>query len=287
MHHTKKQIFKIAIISIIIFISILAVFTMWLYSGRLTELKINIFNRLPLPIALVNNKALTMRNYTLRWQTYQKLYQEQITTQTSDTAKKAIFSQMVKDEEAIQIASRHGLSVDRKEIEAEYSAQESTAGKGFQEMLKTYGFDPDSYKQYAIKPQLLLIKLQIWFNSQETLNKIQFELAKNLAEQINNGQDMAILAEQFSQDETGRAVGGDMGFLDPTELVVEMREAVYSLAKGEAKIIPSRTGVNIIKLEEKQANMFRLRQIFLQPEDFKPWLDQETKNFKIYKLIDF
>ena len=98
---------------------------------------------------------------------------------------------------------------------------------------------------------------------------------------------MSVLAKQFSQEDTGKIVGGDMGFIDPTELLLEMREPIYSMNAGEVKIIPSRAGININKLEEKQSNKFHLRQIFLLPENFQAWLEAQTKNFKIYKLINF
>lgn len=283
----KKQIFIRILVLAIFFATALIIFGVWLYSGKLNVQKITIFNKMPFPIALINNKPLKMSGYTARWETYQKLYEQGISAQSPNQAKETIFNQMIMDEKVAQICEKYNITLSQKEIEEEYSEQSLISGNDFENLLISYGLNTHSYQQFVIKPQLLLIKLQTWFNSQEQLNNSQYKLAKNLLEQVNSGQDMAVLAEQFSQDEIGKDIGGDMGFLDPVTLLSEMREPVYALTVNEIKIIPDRYGINVLRLEEKQGNLFLLRQIFLQAEDFKQWLEQETKNFRINKLVNF
>ncbi len=288
MKRASIKTIKIAGLVVIITVGILGLFAIWLYTGQLTESKIKIFTKLPLPIASVNGRFIYLPSYTLRWQAYQLLSQNKLTIQSPETAKTAIFEQIVKDQEMTQIALQHGIYIDARELETEYSAQ--TMGESennFLQSLEVYGLSKNSYEQYVIKPQLFKIKMLTWFNSQADLNPNQSSLANNLTGQIKAGQDMSVLAKQFSQEDTGKIVGGDMGFIDPTELLLEMREPIYSMNAGEVKIIPSRAGINIIKLEEKQSNKFHLRQIFLLPENFQAWLEAQTKNFKIYKLINF
>ena len=288
MKRASIKTIKIAGLVVIITVGILGLFAIWLYTGQLTESKIKIFTKLPLPIASVNGRFIYLPSYTLRWQAYQLLSQNKLTIQSPETAKTAIFEQIVKDQEMTQIALQHGIYIDARELETEYSAQ--TMGESennFLQSLEVYGLSKNSYEQYVIKPQLFKIKMLTWFNSQADLNPNQSSLANNLTGQIKAGQDMSVLAKQFSQEDTGKIVGGDMGFIDPTELLLEMREPIYSMNAGEVKIIPSRAGINIIKLEEKQSNKFHLRQIFLFPENFQAWLEAQTKNFKIYKLINF
>lgn len=291
MKRVTKKTIKIAGLVLVTIFAVLVVFLIWLYSGSLNNNKIKAFTALPLPIAFVNGSAIYLPNYTLRWQTYEKLKQNKLTVQTPDDAKKTIFAQMVKDEALSQISAQRGIFVDKNELEAEYLNQASAVGSGTQNSLSRfldeYGLNKNSYEKYIIKPQFLAIKLLVWFNSQDKLNSKQFALAQNLTSQIEGGQDMSTLAKQFSQEETGKIVGGDMGFVDPTELLLEMREPIYAMETGEIKIIPSRAGINIIKLEEKQSNKFHLRQIFLSPESFEAWLETQTKNFKTYKLINF
>ena len=244
MKRASIKTIKIAGLVVIITVGILGLFAIWLYTGQLTESKIKIFTKLPLPIASVNGRFIYLPSYTLRWQAYQLLSQNKLTIQSPETAKTAIFEQIVKDQEMTQIALQHGIYIDARELETEYSAQ--TMGESennFLQSLEVYGLSKNSYEQYVIKPQLFKIKMLTWFNSQADLNPNQSSLANNLTGQIKAGQDMSVLAKQFSQEDTGKIVGGDMGFIDPTELLLEMREPIYSMNAGEVKIIPSRAGI--------------------------------------------
>ncbi len=291
MRRLNKKTIRIFGLLVIILVASLIVFAMWLYSGSLNDTKIKIFTALPLPVASVNGKALYLPNYILRLKTYEQLSKNKLASQSPEEAKKAIFAQMVLDEEVIEISSRHGISVNKNEIEAEYLNLASASGQGVQnsliQFLDTYGLSKNSYEQYAIKPRLLAVKLLVWFNSRAEFNPKQHALAKSLVEQIKSGQDMVSLAKQFTQEDVGKIIGGDLGFIDPTKLLLEMREPVYAMNIGDVAIVPSRAGIHIIKLEEKQANEYHLRQIFLLPEDFNAWLETQIKDFKIYKLINF
>ncbi len=282
MKRLHKQFFKYAVSVLAVVVLLLIVFAMWLYGGKLTPLKTKVFTKLPIPIASVNGDALYLNDFAVRLRVYQQLYSNKSTNVDLETAKKEIFSQMVLDSEIKQLANQNGLSVDSKELEAFVAKQNDLDSQ-----LQVYGMTKNQYLQLVVRPQLLRVKLQIWFNSQEKLNAKQFAQAQSLVDQIKSGQDMSTLAMQFTQEPVGKIVGGDLGFVDPVDLVYEMREPVYALSVGEVSIIPGRVGLNIIKLEEKQSNKFHLRQILLSPENFESWLETQTKKFKTYKLINF
>jgi hypothetical protein len=282
MKGLHKQFFKYAVSVLAVVVLLLIVFAMWLYGGKLTPLKTKVFTKLPIPIASVNGDALYLNDFAVRLRVYQQLYSNKSTNVDLETAKKEIFSQMVLDSEIKQLANQNGLSVDSKELEAFVAKQNDLDSQ-----LQVYGMTKNQYLQLVVRPQLLRVKLQIWFNSQEKLNAKQFAQAQSLVDQIKSGQDMSSLAMQFTQEPVGKIVGGDLGFVDPVDLVYEMREPVYALSVGEVSIIPGRVGLNIIKLEEKQSNKFHLRQILLSPENFESWLETQTKKFKTYKLINF
>ncbi len=282
---------KIASVIAMTLAVILAVFIMWLYNGNFGPFKEKVFTALPLPIASVNGVAIYLPNYTTRWQIYQRLYQNKLTSQSSETAKKLILNQIVKEEIIAQIAAQRGIYVTKNELVAEFLNQTSIMSpeskNNLSQFFVSYHLSQDGYQNYVLKPQFLTAKLKTWFNSQPELNQKQFTLAKNLVEQTKAGEDMSILAKLHNQEEVKKIIGGDMGFVDPTELLLEMREAVYLMSVGDVNIIPNREGINIIKLEEKQSNKFHLRQIFLTSENFDIWLEVQTKNYKIYKLINF
>ena len=142
-------------------------------------------------------------------------------------------------------------------------------------------------KNSVIRPQLFLKNLKIWHSAKPELNKEAHAQAEDLYNRIENGEDMASLAKAYTQDESGRLVWGDLGFVNSTELLAEIREGVENAKIGERKIIFSRYGIHIIQLEEKNKNLLRLRQIFIADNKFENWLNEEFKKIKIYKFINF
>jgi len=257
----------------------------WLYSGTLTPGKIKIFQTIPLPMALVNGHPLSMKDFLIRFAAAQKTLAQNNAQQT----KPAIVQQLIKEAEVSQLASQREVSVNQKQIDQEYSAlsaQTNLEGQAnFEGFLQSRGLTENILKNSVIKPELLLNQLQIWFNSQPNLSPQAYQLANSLLGQINSGTSMSALAGQFSQDPTGKSLGGDMGFVQITDLSQELRESVSGLKPGETKIIPGLKGLHIIRLEEQTGNLLHLRGIFLNTNDFNAWLDTQTKNFKVINLL--
>ena len=67
------KIFKIVLISFVILLALLAGGVSWLYSGELTPLKTKIFSSLPLPMATVNGRMVTMKTFLLRERQAEKM----------------------------------------------------------------------------------------------------------------------------------------------------------------------------------------------------------------------
>jgi len=61
--------------------------------------------------------------------------------------------------------------------------------------------------------------------AQKTLNTIK--------DKINNGEDFAALAKQFSQDPGSKDTGGDLGWTEPGQFVTEFEDAMKSLKDGQ------------------------------------------------------
>lgn len=289
MVQRKKRTLKIilALLGAIIFLLILT--SAWLYSGDLTTLKIKTFRFLPYPMALVNGRPILMSDFILRLSTAQKIAGSVDGMPAADETQSAVYKQLVEEAKIAQVAYRHGVSVGTQEISAEYATQAAQADlegkKNFEELLNSYGLSRKDFESQILRPQLLLANLQIWFNSQSQLNPTAHNLAGSLAEKIRQGEDMATLATANSEDITGKSTGGDLGFVDPADLLLDLREGVANMKTGEVKILVSRFGLHIIKQVAQQGNEVHLLQIFLKTGDFNHWLNQEIKNIKIWKLI--
>lgn len=107
----------------------------------------------------------------------------------------------------------------------------------------------------------------------------QWELARQLIEQIKNGEDFAELAGVYSGDPGSKDKGGDLGFFGKGTMFGEEFEAAAFTAKvgdvvGPAK---SRYGLHVIKVEDKQVkdgkDEVKARHILLK---FDP--SEKTKN---------
>jgi hypothetical protein len=280
--HKFQHITIYALLSAAIIIGLLCI---WLYGGRLTPAKISAFQALPLPIALVNGSPIFMHDYVIRNALIQTMPDMGNQTQT------AIFDELTEEEQVRQLAMDKGVTANQKQIDSEYqtrASQTDLQGKSnFEALLASYGLTPSIYKSQIIAPELAKINLQVWFNSQKNLNESAYTLADNLVQRIQNKEDMAALAQSYSADQNTKGVGGDMGFLDPAQTLPELREPLSSMQAGDIKILPSRYGLHIIRLEEKNGNNLHLRQIFLQENNYNNWLSTQTQNLKIKKLITF
>ncbi len=253
----------------------------WLYTGSLSTAKVKIFQKVPLPMALVNGQPLLMSAFLTRYNVAQLSSNGSVNPQL----KISIYNQLIKEAVVAQTASQKDISVNRAQIDFEYSALQSQSN--FQPSLQNFGFDPNSFKNDVIKPNLLLQHLQIWFNSQPNLNPNAYALANDLITQINGGQDMAVLAGKYAQNLTDKGSEGDMGFVQITDISPELRESVSELKPGETKIIPGLKGLYLIILEEQTGNSLHLREIFLPTANFNDWLESQIKNFNIINFLKF
>lgn len=278
----QRKIFLKPLIWIFLFAVVVTItMLVWLYTGSLSATKIKIFQRTPLPMALVNGHPLLMSAFIAR-NNVALLSSGQ---NTNPQLKISIHDQLIKEAVVSQLASQKDISVNQAQIDSEYSALESQPN--FEQSLQSFGFDSNSFKNDIIKPELLLQHLQIWFNSQPDLNSGAYTLANSLVAQINSGQNIAALANEYAQNSSDKGSGGDMGFVQITDISPELRENVSELKPGETKIIPGFKGLYLIQLEEQTGNFLHLREIFLTTADFNAWLESQIKNYSIINFIKF
>ena len=277
----QKSIKKIVIFSLTGLLILFCSFCLCLYNGQLTRTKTKILDSFPFPMAIVNGHMIPMSEYTFRYSVSKQFDPTQSDTQI----KASVYSSLIKQAELQQIAQKFGISVSTKELNEVFEAQKSQSGSIFNNSLNEYGINPDIFKDQFIKPQLLNINLQIWYNSNRNLNVANYNLAEDILNKIQAGQSMGSLATDYNQDQTYKATQGDMGFIDVATVLPELKEAISGMKIGEIKIVPSRNGLHILKIEEKKDNLTRLRQIFIKASGFDSWLTSETKKLSIKQLI--
>lgn len=117
---------------------------------------------------------------------------------------------------------------------------------------------------------------------------------KNIQEiekRIKAGEDFGEVAKKYSQDRGSAEKGGDLGFIDHTQMVKEFDDAAFKLKVGEvSSIVKSRFGFHIIKVTEEkpypeyEADRENLKNLF-QKIRYKTEYDKFTQ--KLLKESNF
>lgn len=101
------------------------------------------------------------------------------------------------------------------------------------------------------------------------------ELAHELRGRIEEGEDFAQLAKEFSTDPGSGENGGDLGYFSPGQMVPEFDQAAFSTAEGDiSPVTKTDFGYHIIKVEDKKPPTT------LELEEVESFLTAELKNQK-------
>jgi len=83
--------------------------------------------------------------------------------------------------------------------------------------------------------------------------KVIEDRASIIIQRLKAGEDFSILAEEYSEDPSGK-LGGDLGFIKKSQMAKEFIDALNSMKVGEfSNPFWTEKGLHIIKLEEKIA----------------------------------
>ncbi len=89
----------------------------------------------------------------------------------------------------------------------------------------------------------------------EEAEKKALNTAKEIIKKLDNGEDFSTLAKEYSQDDTNKDKGGDLGYFNKGDMVSEFEEAAYKLKLNKYTTTPVKTkyGYHIIlKTGEKE-----------------------------------
>jgi len=111
-------------------------------------------------------------------------------------------------------------------------------------------------------------------------------LADDIVKQLRGGADFAKLAEQYSEDPTSKAAGGDFGVIKAVgDFPPELKSVVFALKPGEiGEPLRQPTAFYIFRVEEKGTQpVDEVREAIihtLRNEHFNQWMKEVTAGYK-------
>jgi peptidyl-prolyl cis-trans isomerase SurA len=125
------------------------------------------------------------------------------------------------------------------------------------------------YAQYkdslpTIGESVLLSKIVAQLKPADSLRQVAYAKITNIKRRLDNGDDFATLAKQYSEDPSSEN-GGDLGFIKKGTLnELRFEEMVFSLNIGQVSdVFESRLGFHIVMAVAKKDQMVHVRQIFV------------------------
>lgn len=114
-----------------------------------------------------------------------------------------------------------------------------------------YDTNPELFKQpEQVKARHILVKVD--GKSSETEKIEAREEIKKIQQKLQNGEDFASLAKEFSQGPSS-VNGGDLGFFRRGQMVKPFEDAAFALKPNEiSDIVETQFGYHLIKVEEKK-----------------------------------
>lgn len=105
--------------------------------------------------------------------------------------------------------------------------------------------------QWDIRSSHILVKCDANELPKDTL--IAYNKAMAIYNKIMKGEDWAKVCKQYTEDESGKSNGGDLGYRTVFELIYPFETAMYALKVGEvSKPVRTQVGYHIIKVIDRQ-----------------------------------
>ena len=245
-------------------------------------------------VAIVNGEKISKDDYKSEMSFYASMLASQ------QQLKNSIVTMMVQDKLIADDMKKNNIKIDDKDVDNALmqSVQNFGGQEQFDKTLDDYNMDIKKFKE-TLKKDLMYKKHREWFDennkvSDEDLkkyfedNKDQFskidashilvddeETAKEIKTKLDNGEDFAKLAQEYSKDTGSAKNGGELGSFAKGQMVKEFEDAAFSMKEGEiSNPVKSQFGYHIIKINSISDSY----------EDSK---EEITKKIKDQKYADY
>lgn len=223
------------------------------------------------------------------------------------------------DDKIVELeVKKEEIKVPDEEIKEEIEKFKENAGgeEAFNAALEQSGLAEEDFKkdvvQYLSIRKLMEPRVEVTDEEIETYfeeNKESFNVeeqvearhilvedektANEIVQKLEDGEDFAELAKEFSTDEGSGAMGGDLGFFTRGKMVPEFEEKAFSLKVGEiSEPVKSEYGYHIIEvLDKKEAkdavledHIVEIREKLFEDKmqtEYVAWLEEAREKYDI------
>jgi parvulin-like peptidyl-prolyl isomerase len=198
-----------------------------------------------------------------------------------------------------QAATREGVTVSEEEVEAEVQANIDLAGEEeFRAWLEANDLTMEEFRA-MVRAHLLSAAMfeKVTASLPTSAEQVHArhillekeEEARELLDQLQGGGDFVALAKLYSQDESTREQGGDLGWFSRGLLAPEVEEAAFALEPGQiSDVVHSQFGYHVIHLLEKEADRPLSAEMLqsLKEQTFKRWMQEQREMATIERFVE-
>lgn len=293
---------KVAVWFVVAAVVALVVFGVGIYRlGWKGPFVTKVENILPYPIAVVNGRFITIKEFGNRFTAFEKAikynqdfdFNDPKNAETVKQQKDALLQRLIDLELEKVLADRRNIVVTSEDVDKELTTIATQSGiemKNMDSLLdKVYGWSRADFVNQVVTPQIRERKLQVQVSSDKDVNADAYKKIEEVKKKLADGGDFAKLAAEYSDDTTTKATGGDLGWTSNGTFVPEFETAANALEKGKtSEIISTQFGYHIIQLLERSLKdgkeMIHTRHILVTTKKFPDWLEEQKKDAKIWKL---
>ena len=221
-------------------------------------------------IAIVNGDNISKEDYKEEMSFYGAMLASR------QNLKNSIVQMMVQDKLISDDMKANKIEIADKDVNEAFlnSVKQFGGQEQFDKMLDDYNMDVEKFKD-TVRKDLMYQKHKEWFTKENPVtdeeikdyyedNKDEFakrdashilvedeKTAKEIKEKLDNGEDFAKLAKEYSKDSANAENGGNLGTFSKGQMVKEFEDAVFNLKEGEiSNPVKTQFGYHIIKLNK-------------------------------------
>jgi len=194
-----------------------------------------------------------------------------------------------------QAAMKEGITISEKEIDDHIARMKGRGEAHFRKWLSASALTVESLREQI---RLDLITAAMRDHVTESLSRKVRQVhvrhillseesrAQTALQQLEQGENFILTARQFSEDETTRASGGDLGFLPKGVMPPAFEEVAFSLKAGQiSDIIHTKSGLHIVQIVEIDPERPVADKFWpmLQQKAFEDWLVRQRAEASIQR----